>query len=69
MLEWFGAHPVLTVFLILLITIRLWFVPVVLVAVAVGAAVCAAGLGILYVVACVWEWVDLKIRRLRRKYR
>jgi len=69
MLEWFSAHPVLTIFLVLLLTVRLWFVPVALMVVAAGVALWGLGLVALYAIACAWEWADLKIRRLRRRGR
>lgn len=67
MLEWFAAHPVLTVLLALLITSRLWLGPVLVIGALVVGAISALALGILYVVACVWEWIEIRIRRLRRR--
>lgn len=69
MLEWFSAHPVVTIFLILLITIRLWFLPVVLI---VGLIV-GTSLSILATIALaligLWKWIDCLIRRLQNYIR
>ncbi len=68
MIEWFSAHPVLTVFLVLLLTIRLWIAPVVIIIGIVGVAAWGLLLVILYGLACVWEWVEGWIKKLRRRF-
>lgn len=67
MLEWFSAHPVLTILLILLITSRFWLGPLLVIGTLVGTALAAAVLGVLYGIICVWEWLDRRVRRLRRR--
>jgi len=72
MLEWFSAHPVITIILVLLLTSRLWLGPVIVFVGLFGVAawgLIGVILYILYKVVCVLEWIDHRIRRLLRRRR
>lgn len=69
MLEWFALHPVFTVFLILVLTSGLWLGPVLVILTLAGALCFSIAVGILYVIACIWDWTGIRSRRLIRRLR
>ncbi len=67
MVEWFALHPSLTVLLILVLTSGLWLGPVLVILTMAAAGIAVVAGGILCLVAGIWEWVEIWVRRLRRR--